>query len=250
MLEVKNLCAGYGGENILHSLNFNLESGKLISVVGINGSGKSTFLKSVSGILTPVSGEVIIDAVSAKELKSAELSKKLAYLPQGRDLPDMTVEQMVIHGRFPYLSYPRRYSSEDYAIAKNAMEKMGVYSLRKRRLSSLSGGMRQKVYIAMALCQGTDYIFLDEPTTYLDISHQLETMKILRSLADEGKGLVTVMHDLVLAFTFSHEVAVLHNGTIIACDSPKALCQTDVIKEVFDIELKYNKEDNSYSYKY
>ncbi len=250
MLEVKNLCAGYGGENILHSLNFNLESGKLISVVGINGSGKSTFLKSVSGILTPVSGEVIIDAVSAKELKSAELSKKLAYLPQGRDLPDMTVEQMVIHGRFPYLSYPRRYSSEDYAIAKNAMEKMGVYSLRKRRLSSLSGGMRQKVYIAMALCQDTDYIFLDEPTTYLDISHQLETMKILRSLADEGKGLVTVMHDLVLAFTFSHEVAVLHNGTIVACDSPKALCQTDVIKEVFDIELKYNKEDNSYSYKY
>ena len=250
MLEVKNLCAGYGGENILHSLNFNLESGKLISVVGINGSGKSTFLKSVSGILTPVSGEVIIDAVSAKELKSAELSKKLAHLPQGRDLPDMTVEQMVIHGRFPYLSYPRRYSSEDYTIAKNAMEKMGVYSLCKRRLSSLSGGMRQKVYIAMALCQDTDYIFLDEPTTYLDISHQLETMKILRSLADEGKGLVTVMHDLVLAFTFSHEVAVLHNGTIIACDSPKALCQTDVIKEVFDIELKYNKEDNSYSYKY
>ena len=250
MLEIKNLCAGYGKYNVLRDVNLKVPKGKLISVIGINGSGKSTLLKSVAGIITPFSGQVIVDSHNAKTLKQTELTQKLAYLPQGRDLPDMTVEQFVLHGRFPYLGYPRRYSSGDYTVAKNAMEKMGIFSFREKRLSSLSGGMRQKVYIAMALCQDTDYILLDEPTTYLDISHQIETMKILRSLADEGKGVVTVMHDLVLAFTFSDKIAILSEGRIIAFDSPENLCQTNVIKEIFGIEFKYNKEDNSYSYKY
>lgn len=250
MLEIKNLCAGYGKYNVLRDVNLKVPKGKLISVIGINGSGKSTLLKSVAGIITPFSGQVIVDSHNAKTLKQTELSQKLAYLPQGRDLPDMTVEQFVLHGRFPYLGYPRRYSSGDYTVAKNAMEKMGIFSFREKRLSSLSGGMRQKVYIAMALCQDTDYILLDEPTTYLDISHQIETMKILRSLADEGKGVATVMHDLALAFTFSDKIAILSEGRVITVDTPENLCQTNIIKEVFDIELKYNKEDNLYSYKY
>lgn len=248
MLEIKNLCAGYGKYNVLRDVNLKVPKGKLISVIGINGSGKSTLLKSVAGIITPFSGQVIVDSHNAKTLKPTELSQKLAYLPQGRDLPDMTVEQFVLHGRFPYLGYPRRYSYGDYTVAKNAMEKMGICSFREKRLSSLSGGMRQKVYIAMALCQDTDYILLDEPTTYLDISHQIETMKILRSLADEGKGVATVMHDLALAFTFSHEIAVLHNDTIAYCDTPTALCKTDVVKEVFGVSIDYNKTENIYNY--
>ena len=195
MLELKNISTGYGSKNVINCADAFFEKGKLTSIVGVNGCGKSTLLKAILGILPLSDGEIVIDGSDIRSMSRNEISKKVAYLAQGKDTPDMTVLQMVMHGRFPYLSYPRRYKETDREIALKAMEVVGILHLANQPLYTLSGGMRQNAYIAMALAQDTDYILLDEPTTYLDIAHQLDLMKILRGLADSGKGIITVMHD-------------------------------------------------------
>lgn len=248
MIEIKKLCAGYGGGEVLKDLSLSIEKGKLISVVGINGSGKSTLLKTILGITAPRSGEILVDGENAPELSRKELAQKIAYLPQGKGVPDMTVGQMVLHGRFPHLSYPRRYSEKDRIIADKAMEKAGIAELSEKQMSSLSGGMRQNAYIAMALAQDTDYILLDEPTSYLDITHQLMLMKTLRSLADGGKGVAAVMHDLPLAFGFSDSIAVLDKGRTAVCDSPERVCESNIIRDIFGIGLIYNRQEKYYCY--
>jgi iron complex transport system ATP-binding protein len=167
-----------------------------------------------------------------------EIAKKTAYLSQGKNTPDMTVEQMVLHGRFPYLSYPRRYSTYDREVAGKAMEAVGIAELAHKPLYTLSGGMRQNAYIAMALAQDTDYILLDEPTTYLDISHQIELMKLLRKLADNGKGIIAVMHDLPMAFNYSDEILVIENGKSRVQSNPIDICGSAVIKEVFNVQIE------------
>lgn len=249
MIELQALCAGYGKKQILHGISLSILSGELLSVIGPNGSGKSTLLKAVVGILPPEAGEVRIDLARADALSRTEVARKVAYLAQGKSTPDMTVEQMVLHGRFPYLHYPRRYSARDREIAAAAMEQTGISAFADRPLAALSGGMRQNAYIAMALAQDADYILLDEPTTYLDIAHQLELMKTLRRLADGGKGVAAVMHDLPLAFTFSDRIAVLADGGIAACDTPAALCKSGVVKEIFGVEL-VGDGDAGYRYRY
>ena len=140
--------------------------------------------------------------------------------------------------------------NKDKAIAKANMAEMGIAHLAKNPLYTLSGGMRQNVYIAMALTQCTDYILLDEPTTFLDVSHSLCVMKTLRRLAQGGKGIVAVMHDLPLAFNFAHKIAVLNNGVIECVLSPRELCNTQTIKNVFGTELFYSPESDLYAYKY
>ena len=162
------------------------EKGRLTSVIGVNGCGKSTLLKAVLGIQPISGGEISIDGQTLGNMSRNEIARKFAYLPQGKNTPDMTVEQMVLHGRFPHLDYPRRYTKHDREIAVSAMKQAGVAAHAHKPLYTLSGGMRQNAYIAMALAQCTDYILLDEPTTYLDIAHQLELMKTLRKLSDEG----------------------------------------------------------------
>lgn len=250
MIEIKNLNVSYAKQKVIKDLSLNVDKGKLLSLVGANGSGKSTLIKSVLGIVPVLSGEIFVDKKSSSELSGKELAKKVAYLAQGKSVPDMTVEQMVLHGRFPHLSYPRRYSENDRRIALSALEKTGLSEYRDKNLSSLSGGMRQNAYIAMSLAQDTDYILLDEPTSYLDITHQLRLMQTLRNLSDSGKGIVTVMHDLPLAFIFSDTVAVLQNGKIAVCDTPENICKSGIIKDIFGIELKFNSIEKSYSYNF
>lgn len=248
MLEMKNVSAGYGKQSVLDGVNAAFEKGKLISIVGVNGCGKSTLLKTLLGLLPLTHGSVVIDGISLSSRKRNEIAQKIAYLSQGKNTPDMTVMQMVLHGRFPYLSYPRRYTEKDRRIAYSAMERVGIGELADKPLYSLSGGMRQNAYIAMAIAQDTDYILLDEPTTYLDIAHQLELMRILRSLADSGKGIVTVMHDMPLAFDFSDEAAILHNGKIAAKDIPSNFSESPILKEIFGVGIKYSTAENKFIY--
>lgn len=250
MIELKNITSGYRSKAVLKGLSVSFPTGKLISVIGKNSSGKSTLLKTIVGILPALSGEIIIDGKAASELSRQDTAKKIAYLPQGKSVPDMTAEQMVLHGRFPHLSYPRRYGSRDREIAHNALKQMGIENLADRPLASLSGGIRQKAYIAMALAQDTDYILLDEPTTYLDISNQVELMKTLRTLADSGKGIVAVMHDLPLSFGFSDNIAVMREGKIALCDKPTNVCRSGIIKELFGIGLVCSDEGNGFHYGY
>lgn len=237
MIELKGVSAGYGKQAVLDDVTVSFEKGRLTSVIGVNGSGKSTLLKTMIAILPRSSGEMLIDGVNADSLSRQQTARKIAYLPQGKSVPDMTVEQIVLHGRFPHLRYPRRYGEKDRAIAQSAMEQMGISALKDRSLPALSGGMRQKAYIAMALAQDAEYILLDEPTTYLDIAGQLELMTTLRSLADNQKSIVTVMHDLPMAFTFSDRIVVIHNGAICASGTPRELCNLPIIQEVFGVRL-------------
>ena len=242
MLEIKNVTAGYGKQPVLNGVNATFEKGKLTSIIGVNGCGKSTLLKVMLGILPITDGIVEIDGRALSSLKRNEIAQRIAYLSQGKNTPDMTVMQMVLHGRFPYLSYPRRYTSRDREIAFSAMEKVGIADLAEKPLYSLSGGMRQNAYIAMALAQDTDYILLDEPTTYLDIAHQLDLMRILRELANSGKGIVTVMHDLPLAFDFSDTLAVINNGTIATQVTPGEIIDSHITQDIFGVKIKQTQE--------
>ena len=248
MIEIKNLSAGYGGKTVLGGVNAKFETGRLTSIVGVNGCGKSTLLKAILGILPPSDGEILIDGAPLTKMSRNGVAKRVAYLSQGMSLPDMTVGQLVLHGRFPYLSYPRRYSAADREIARAAMEAVGISALADMPRSALSGGMRQKTYIAMALAQDTDHILLDEPTTYLDVRHQLELMKLLGRLADGGKSIVTVMHDLPLAFDFSDEIAVLDKGQIITQAPPAELCDSALLYDIFGIRLGRIEGKDKYYY--
>ena len=250
MIELSHISTGYGIKIILNDVSVAFEKGKLTSIIGANGCGKSTLLKTILGILPSKSGNVTIDGARLKEMSRNDIARRIAYLSQEKNTPDMTVEQLVLHGRFPHLSYPRRYTDQDRVIAVGVMEQMGIVEYAHKPLYSLSGGMKQNSYIAMALAQETDYILLDEPTTYLDIAHQLELMKILRSLADSGKGIVAVMHDLPMAFTFSDKIILINDGRIVDDERPEKIYGRNVIDKVFGIALDRSKDGRSYSYKY
>ena len=250
MLEVKNLCTSYGKKEVLKDVSLTFEKGKITSITGPNGCGKTTLLKSIIGIAKRKSGTVFVNGEDASVLKAKSLAKKIAYLPQGMDVPEMTVKNLVLHGRFPHTNFTGIYGDNDRDAAYSAMEKLEILSCSDNLVSSLSGGMRQNVFIAMALCQDTDYILLDEPTTYLDISHQIKLMSLLKSLADDGKGIVTVLHDLPLALNYSDKVAVMAEGRIMAYDTPEKIYASGVIKTVFGAEIKKEKEDNSYYFEF
>ena len=249
MLEIKNVTAGYGKQPVLSGVSAAFEKGRLTSIIGVNGCGKSTLLKVMLGILPLTDGAVEIDGAELSALKRNEIAQRVAYLSQGKNTPDMTVMQMVLHGRFPYLGYPRRYTSRDREIAFAAMERMGISDLAEKPLYSLSGGMRQNAYIAMALAQDTEYILLDEPTTYLDIAHQLELMQILRELANSGKGIVAVMHDLPLAFDFSDTLAVINKGTLSIQSTPSEISESHVVEDIFGVKIRRGQKGN-YLYEY
>ena len=250
MIELSHISTGYGIKIILNDVSVAFEKGKLTSIIGANGCGKSTLLKTILGILPSKSGNITIDGARLKEMSRNDIARRIAYLSQEKNTPDMTVEQLVLHGRFPHLSYPRRYTDQDRVIAVGVMEQMGIVEYAHKPLYSLSGGMKQNSYIAMALAQETDYILLDETTTYLDIAHQLELMKILRSLADSGKGIVAVMHDLPMAFTFSDKIILINDGRIVDDERPEKIYERNVIDKVFGIALDRSKDGRSYSYKY
>lgn len=228
MVEIKHLSAGYGEKTILHDVSITFPTGTVTAVVGPNGCGKSTLLKTIAGLLPPTSGEVLAEEPRAQHV---------AYLPQSRRLPEMTASRLVLHGRFPWLGWPRRYREEDHAIAKRAMERLGVAEFADTPLPELSGGTRQKCYLAMALAQDTPTILLDEPTSFLDIAHQLRLMELCRELAAEGRALVLVLHDLPLALQYADRVAVLDGGRLLALGTPGEMMSTDILHTTFGVRI-------------
>ncbi len=248
MLELKNISSGYGKNIVLDDINLAFEKGSLVSIVGKNGCGKTTLLKNASGFVSPFSGDVTVDGISLSCLNSQKRALKISYLAQSRIVADMTVEQLVLHGRFAHLKYPRIYGDKDREIAKDAMIKMEVYEFAHKKLSELSGGMCQKAYLAMALTQCADYILLDEPTTHLDISHKFTLMKTLSSLAKDGKAIVAVLHDISLAMEFSDKIVLMNNGKVLQVGTPCELFEKGYINRAFGIELKRVFENGRYFY--
>ena len=248
MIELNNVSAGYGKREVLRGVSVTFEKGKLCCIIGQNGSGKSTLLKTATGFITATAGEVVIDGSPVSRMKRRDVAKKISYLSQVNSPSDMTVEQLVLHGRFPHLGYPRIYTEADRRIASSVIEKTGLCEFANRPLSELSGGMRQKAYVAMALTQDTEYILLDEPTAFLDISYQLELMHHLRTLADGGRSIVAVMHDIPLAMSYADEIAVISDGTVLKKGPPEEICASGVIGDVFGVAV--NAHGGRYSYDY
>ena len=237
MICVKNLCAGYYGKTIVKDVTMDFKPGEVLVLLGPNGSGKSTFLKAALGLLPAMSGEILYDGVNMKQMKRKEIAQKAAFLSQSRNTPSIQAFRMVLHGRFPYLSYPRKYSREDHEIARNAMESTGSTKYADCNVSELSGGQRQAVYLAMALAQDTETIFMDEPTTFLDINRQLQIMETARTLAKDGKAVVLVLHDISLALGGADRVAVFADGRLRSVDTPQKIFESGVLDEVFDIKI-------------
>ena len=237
MIDVRNLTVCYGKREVLRGLFAEFARGEVTVLLGPNGSGKSTLLKAITGLISRKTGEIRLDGEDVTHLSPRETARRMAYLSQGQDTPDMTAAQLVLHGRFPYLAYPYGYTAEDRSAAAAAMERVGIADLGERPLAALSGGMRQAVYLAMALARNAPYLLLDEPTTYLDVGHQADFMRLLRAEADEGRGVVAVLHDLPLALTFADRVAVLAGGALRAAGTPREILRGGVIQEVFGVEL-------------
>ena len=248
MVEIKNLSAGYPGKPVLHNVTMTAPTGKVTAILGPNGCGKSTLLKAICGILPADGGEVRIHGEETLALHRKKVAQKVAYLPQSRQMPEITAERLVLHGRFPYLSYPRRYRPQDYAAAKEAMETMGIGDLAETQLAQLSGGQRQKVYIAMALAQDTPVILLDEPTTYLDVSHQLRLMRQARELTGRGKTVVMVVHDLSHAMAAADWVVLMENGRVVLEGTPEEVFLSNRIEPLFGIKLGRVKTENGWHY--
>lgn len=237
MIELQNLQAGYSGRPVLRHVTLDFRPGEVLAVLGPNGCGKSTLLRASNGLLARSGGAVLVDGVPIERLSAKQIAQKIAYLPQSRAVPNISAERMVLHGRFPYLSYPRRYGQKDYELVARALDRVGAQELAGRSLPQLSGGQRQKVYLALALAQDTATILMDEPTTYLDVACQLEVMALARRLAAEGRAVVMVLHDLCLALQFTHRTALFQNGQLEFVGPPEELYQSRTLERVMGVEL-------------
>lgn len=248
MVEIKGLCAGYPGKAVLRDVDLCLPAGQITVLTGPNGCGKSTLLKALCGILPLTGGTVTLDGCSLATLSRKELAQKIAYLSQSRQVPDITAGRLVLHGRFPYLSYPRRYRPEDHAAAEAAMAEMGISDLADTPLERLSGGQRQKVYLAMALAQDTPVVLLDEPTTYLDIRHQQQLMAQAKALRGRGKTVVMVLHDLPHALKTADRLVLMDGGRIAAQGTAEEVFTSGGLDRVFGITLGRIRTESGWQY--
>ena len=237
MIELKNLSAGYGGKTVVQNVSMTVPAGQVTVLLGPNGSGKSTLLKAALGLIEAGREQVFYDGVPIEKLSRRQVARSAALLAQSRPTAEIEAERLVLHGRFPYLAYPRQYSRKDRQIARQAMERTGAAAYAQTLVSRLSGGQRQSVYLAMLLAQQTRTVFLDEPTAFLDIRHQLELMDWMKALAQEGRAAVMVLHDLPLAMEYADRIALLERGKLVFQGSPEALYASGKIDEVFGIRF-------------
>ena len=236
MLEIRNLSAGYPGNRVLENISLSVPGGAVTVIAGPNGCGKSTLLKALTGIL-PATGSVTLEGQELLTLDRQQRARKVAFLPQNRQVPEITVKNLVLHGRFPYLSYPRRYRQEDLRIAEAAMAQMGVKELAERSLATLSGGQRQKAYIAMALAQDTPVVLMDEPNAFLDIAHQLQLMDQAKALAEAGKTVVLVLHDISMAMNYADSLVLLSEGACLFQGCPEEAYHSGMLNRTFGVDV-------------
>ena len=238
MIELRSLRAGYRSGEVVRGVSLRFEPGRVTVLCGPNGCGKSTLLKAALGMAERSGGEVFIDGGELGTLSRGEIARRAAYMPQDRPVPSISVRRMALHGRFPYLSYPRRYRPEDYAAVECALERAGALDIADTPIPELSGGQRQRAYLAMALAQEAQTLLMDEPTAFLDISHQLALMDTAASLAREGRAVVMVLHDLALALRRADRLAVLSAGELLAEGTPEEICTLGVIDRAFNVTLR------------
>lgn len=248
MIALKDLTVGYHGEALLSQVNLEFPQGQVTVLLGPNGCGKSTLLRTVLGLLPPLGGEIFYDGEPISTLSGGAVARKAAYMAQNHTVPSIVAQRMVLHGRFPYLSFPRKYRKEDHEAVRRALETAGGLDLSNRPMQELSGGQRQKVYLAMALAQETGTILMDEPTTWLDIRHQLEVMATARALAESGRAVGLVSHDLCLALRTADRVAVLAQGALQLAAPPEEAFASGVLDLAFGVRVRRVETPTGWQY--
>ena len=237
MIEVRSLSVGYGKKEILHDLSAVFPDASLTVVLGPNGCGKTTLLKSLAGLLPLSGGSVLLSGQDTAALRPKQRSALVTLMPQLRHTPAMTVEELLLCARYPYLGFGKVPREADRAAVADAMERCGVAAFRSRALRTLSGGERQRVYFAMALAQGTENLLLDEPTSYLDPETQFEIFALAKESARDGKAVVLVTHDLPLALRYADTLLLLDRGTLSAGGSARELCESGALSALFRVEV-------------
>jgi iron complex transport system ATP-binding protein len=238
VLEAKNLSLSFAQKNVIEDLNLCIEKGKILSILGPNGSGKSTLLRALSRNMKPDSGAVYLNGEDIYKINSRSVARQMAVLPQTPQAPgDITVKELVEYGRFPHQNWWQGRTAEDGMLIAWALEQTGMVEMAGRAVSTLSGGERQRAWIAMALAQKPGILLLDEPTTYLDICHQLEVMELLGDLNQKhGITVVMVLHDINHAAKYSDCIIILKKGNIFAMGQPQAVLTAHTLREVFSVE--------------
>jgi iron complex transport system ATP-binding protein len=239
-LETKRLTLGYDGSPIIQDLDLAIPSEKITTLVGPNGCGKSTLLRGLARLLKPRRGSVALDGKDISKLATKAVAKRLGILPQSPIAPEgLTVRDLAAQGRYPYQNWLQQWSKEDEKMVTWALELSGMTELAERPLDNLSGGQRQRAWVAMALAQDTDTLLLDEPTTFLDLAHQIEILDLLWELNQtQGRTIVMVLHDLNQAARYADHLVVIQQGQIYHQGSPKQVMTEAMVATVFGVESR------------
>ncbi|GCB44401.1 ABC transporter ATP-binding protein [Streptomyces sp. NL15-2K] len=238
-LAARGVTVGYGARTVIDDLDVAIPPGVITTIIGPNGCGKSTLLRTLSRLLKPAKGTVVLDGDDIVKLKTRDVAKKLGLLPQAPVAPEgLTVSDLVARGRHPHQSWLRQWSSDDVAVVERALAMTGVSGLADRPVDSLSGGQRQRVWISMTLAQGTDLLLLDEPTTYLDLAHAIDVLDLVDDLHESGCTVVMVLHDLNLATRYSDNLIVMREGAILAQGHPRDVITAELLHEAFGLRAK------------
>ncbi|HEY8583685.1 MAG TPA: ABC transporter ATP-binding protein [Capillimicrobium sp.] len=239
-LRAEGLTVGYDDRVVVEGLDLEIPRGRLTAVVGGNGCGKSTMLRALARLLRPRAGQVLLDGDAIAKLPTKEVAKRVGLLPQSPIAPDgLTVEGLVARGRYPHQSVFRHWSAGDEAVVEEALAATGVTDLRDRPLDELSGGQRQRAWIAMALAQQTDTLLLDEPTTFLDLAHQIEVLDLLDELVHHGgRTVVMVLHDINQACRYADHVVAMREGRIHVAGAPADVVDAAFVRDVFGVEAE------------
>ena len=239
-IRAENISISYDDKAVIQDLSTQIANGKITSIIGANGCGKSTLLKALTRIQAVKAGQILIDGKAIADLPTKEIAKKIALLPQVLEATEgITVYELVSYGRFPHQKYFGQLSNDDKTKINWAMEMTKITDLANEKVDALSGGQRQRVWIAMALAQDTETIFLDEPTTYLDMNHQLEILELLKKLNQETrKTIIMVLHDLNLSARFSDNLIAMKNGAIQYHGQVEEVMTTDILRDIFSIEAQ------------
>lgn len=238
-IRTDNLTLGYDGKIVVPNLSMSIPKGKFSVLIGPNGCGKSTLLRSFIRNQRRVSGRILIEEREIETFPANELARKLSMLAQVLPVPEgITVRQLVGYGRSPYNGIWGRLRSSDAEVIQDVLERLDITALADVNVESLSGGQRQRAWIAMVLAQETPIVLLDEPTTFLDISHQVELLEIARQLVAKGRTVVAVLHDINLALRYADEVIVLNKGEVFAAGSPTMIADHSLFADVFQISVR------------
>ncbi|GAA3665383.1 ABC transporter ATP-binding protein [Microbacterium marinilacus] len=235
-LRAEHVTLGYDSAPIVDDLSAAIPDRSFTVIIGPNACGKSTLLRGLSRLLTPESGQVVLDGKAITSLPAKDVARRLGLLPQSAIAPDgITVADLVARGRYPHQGLLRQWSDADEAAVGDALDATGTRSLAPRRVDELSGGQRQRVWVAMVLAQQTDLLLLDEPTTFLDIAHQVELMELFAHLNRRGRTIVAVLHDLNHAARYADHIIAMRDGRIVAAGSPAEVVTSERVEQIYGL---------------